>query len=148
MGLDMYLNVKCYLDTDELSAVRDVLKENDIQGLNNYTPKTIEFEIGYWRKANQIHNWFVENVQLGKDDCNEYYVDKSQLLALKETCEKVLNDTSLAAELLPPRKGFFFGSSDIDEYYLNDLTKTVSILNKMFNNPQHKKWSVYYESSW
>lgn len=30
--------------------------------------KTISFnsiwsEVGYWRKANQIHNWFVENVQ-------------------------------------------------------------------------------------
>ena len=26
-------------------------------------------EVGYWRKANAIHGWFVRNVQNGKDDC-------------------------------------------------------------------------------
>lgn len=27
-------------------------------------------EIAYWRKANAIHRWFVDNVQNGTDDCH------------------------------------------------------------------------------
>ena len=29
----------------------------------------IDEEVGYWRKANAIHKWFVDNVQDGNDDC-------------------------------------------------------------------------------
>jgi len=31
-------------------------------------------------------------------------------------------------ELLPPSEGFFFGSSDIDDYYWQDLEYTVEQL--------------------
>ena len=47
-------------------------------------------ELGYWRKANHIHTWFVNKVQGGTDDCSYYFVSKEQFLELKETCEKVL----------------------------------------------------------
>lgn len=53
-------------------------------------------EIGYWRKANQIHNWFVEHVQDGEDDCcyhNE--VTKELLEELLDTCEEVLASCEL-----------------------------------------------------
>lgn len=46
--------------------------------------------IGYWRKANHIHAWFVAKVQGGTDDCSYYFVTEEQFLELKETCEKVL----------------------------------------------------------
>ena len=45
--------------------------------------------VGYWRKANQIHNWFVENVQNGVDDCGCYEVTKEQLEELLKTCRIV-----------------------------------------------------------
>jgi hypothetical protein len=47
-------------------------------------------ECGYWRKANAIHNWFVQNVQNGVDDCDIYLVTREQLEQLKEACEMVL----------------------------------------------------------
>lgn len=47
-------------------------------------------ELGYWRKANHIHAWFVNKVQDGTDDCSYYFVTEDQFLELKETCEKVL----------------------------------------------------------
>lgn len=63
-----------------------------------YTVKTISpfkwisifDEVGYWRKANHIHAWFVNKVQGGTDDCSYYFVSKDHFLELKETCEKVL----------------------------------------------------------
>lgn len=47
-------------------------------------------EIGYWRKANHIHHWFVDNVQKGVDDCGIYVVHPVQLIDLLELCCKVL----------------------------------------------------------
>ena len=47
-------------------------------------------KIGYWRKANHIHAWFVNKVQGGTDDCSYYFVTKDHFLELKEACEKVV----------------------------------------------------------
>ena len=44
-------------------------------------------EIIYWRKANAIHKWFVENVQEGVDDCGEYEVTVEQLTELRDLCK-------------------------------------------------------------
>ena len=53
-------------------------------------------QVGYWRKANHIHKWFVENVQDGIDDC-EYHneVTKETLEELRDVCKKVLNSCEL-----------------------------------------------------
>lgn len=48
-------------------------------------------QVGYWRKANAIHRWFVQNVQGGVDDCGTYIVTREQLEQLKATCEQVLS---------------------------------------------------------
>lgn len=45
--------------------------------------------VGYWRKANQIHNWFVNNVQGGIDDCGTYEVTEDQLAELLNICKEV-----------------------------------------------------------
>ena len=38
--------------------------------------------MGYWRKANAVHNWFVDNVQDGNDGCKHYWVSKEDLQKL------------------------------------------------------------------
>jgi hypothetical protein len=55
----------------------------------------VEFTIGYWRKANQIHNWFVENVQGGEDECEPHDVSREQLTELREVCLRVLAGSKL-----------------------------------------------------
>ena len=52
-------------------------------------------EIGYWRKANQIHNWFVNNVADGNDDCDMHEVTKDELLALRACCQIVSDESVL-----------------------------------------------------
>ncbi len=49
----------------------------------------------YWRKANQIHGWFVEHVQYGEDDCGMYEVTVGDLKELLETVDTVLGSTRL-----------------------------------------------------
>ena len=58
---------------------------------------------------------------------------------------KFIEDPSLAKELLPTGEGFFFGSNDYDEYYLQDLIDTKEILEKAL---KHKDGEFYYDSSW
>ena len=150
MGLDMYLNAELYVSDykDEDKPLEEAIKENVPGGLGKFRPKNVTFELIYWRKANAIHNWFVQNVQEGKDDCGDYYVSLEKLKELKESCEKVLKDNKLAPDLLPSVKGFFFGSYTYDEYYERDLERTVEVLNKILSSPDAKNWWITYRSSW
>jgi len=102
-------------------------------------------EIGYWRKQNQIHQWFVENVQNGVDNCGEYCVSKVQLEDLLEICKKILNDNSLAEELLPTTSGFFFGGTEYDEWYFDGIKNTIEILEEALSD---NSGDYYYSSSW
>lgn len=154
MGLDMYLSGKRFIsetfnkgDNERAKVIADLFPELDILGYFRPTPiKEVTAEVGYWRQANAIHQWFVKNVQSGEDDCNPYFVDRNSLETLRELCQRVLADRSLAAELLPPQEGFFFGSQDIDDYYFEDLENTISIIDRALALPE--AWDFEYRSSW
>jgi hypothetical protein len=105
-------------------------------------------EVGYWRKANAIHRWFVDNVQNGVDDCGEYKVTAEQLIQLRDECNQVLNDSSLAESLLPTQPGFFFGGTEYNDGYVYDLENTVEIINDILENKQYCLDDLYYSSSW
>ena len=62
---------------------------------HKYPYEDIEEEVAYWRKANAIHNWFVNNVQEGVDDCGYYKVTRDQLKELLRICHKVMKGSHL-----------------------------------------------------
>jgi hypothetical protein len=155
MGLDMFLTASRYIsdyheaDKQKKQEMLNLFPELKVflREEQNYNPITgLTAEVGYWRKANAIHNWFVQSIQKGEDDCKRYYVDRADLRELKELCEKVLADNSLAEELLPPTGGFFFGSTDLDEYYFTDLRNTIEIIDHALALPED--WMIEYQSSW
>ena len=157
MGLDMYLYARQYLTGYEWDKNRDMQKLTNIVGNLDFAVSELErpsvsisLPIGYWRKANQIYNWFVKNVQGGEDDCKEYHLEREQLEELLKTCEKVLENPSLGEELLPTSSGFFFGSTEYDEYYEQDLRETVILLTKILSDTRLNSGSVdfVYTSSW
>ncbi len=143
MGLDMYLSAKRYMWNKEREGVK-------VSGID--IPETLELkELGcraaYWRKANQIHGWFVRNVQDGEDDCKSYYVSRENLQELVDLCRKVLANRELAAELLPPNQGFFFGGYEYDDYYFDDLQRTADEITALLEAVDDS-WSFEYQSSW
>jgi hypothetical protein len=150
MGLDMYLKGKMYVspysDTELHTKLNTLTKE---MGLD-FPANEIVLQAAYWRKANHIHKWFVDNVQEGVDNCGEYYVSRDTLEELVVTCEDVLKDHSKAEELLPTESGFFFGSTEYDEYYYNDIKNTIKMLKPLLdsNNTKTQDLSFYYGSSW
>lgn len=108
--------------------------------------KEVSVEAGYWRKANAIHAWFVENVQNGDDDCREYEVSDEQLQELLAIVEQVLADHSKANVLLPTQKGCFFGGETYDDWYFSQLTATMDILKGALT--LGGSWDLYYRASW
>ena len=107
---------------------------------------TVEVTCAYWRKANQVHAWFVREVQKGNDNCGEYYVSQDKLKELRDLCQKALDTRD--PNLLPPQDGFFFGGTDIDEWYWQDLKNTITQLDRIFALPQLSDLSFSYNSSW
>lgn len=89
-------------------------------GLDIYFTKKSAEEIGYFRKVNFLVKFFEDR---GFDTPNQTPLklireDAEELLS---RCDKVLENHSLAETLLPTMKGFFFGSTDYDEYYFDDV---------------------------
>ena len=109
----------------------------------------IKEEIGYWRKANAIHKWFVDNVQDGEDDCDYHReVTKEDLEELRDVCHEVLCNPDLANKLLPSQGGFFFGSLGYDEWYIDSLKSTIAIVDEALATTDFEKQMIYYVSSW
>lgn len=137
-------------------------------------------QVGYWRKSNSVHNWFVENIQDGVDDCNYHReVTEDDLEKLLDICTKVYEsctmmlgtvkngqtctdngwvdnielgkvviDISVAEELLPTTPGFFFGNTDYNEWYVEDIEDTIEIIQRVLETTDFDTQMVYYVSSW
>ncbi len=150
MGLDMYLNKRTYVQYWEHNPAEEQYSVEVTKGgkPTKIDPKKVKYiieEAGYWRKQNQIHRWFVENVQEGIDNCGEYYVSSDDLKTLLDLCEKVKADNSLADTLLPSASGFFFGGTEYDEWYFDGIDNTIEILKEALED---ERGEYYYSSSW
>jgi len=160
MGLDMYLYVRDfeYLSKSDKNITDkkidnfypEDLKEfarNHIQ--DNFLSKRTNYQVGYWRKFNALHNWFVKHCAIdGEDNCLPIYVSYKDFAELKATCEKVLKHHSLASELLPTQSGFFFGDTEYNEWYFKDLEYTVDLFNKIEKLINKSKYDLIYQASW
>lgn len=156
MGLDMYL----WTDSRELAS--------SVSAVMTGGRCVRDDLVGYWRKANAIHNWFSERLapDVGLEDLEKAEVSPSVLAELRDDCMRVLagpttthpatdaeigsvasrlkigpygpieradrpmvlDDPSVAAEVLPTCDGYFFGSLAYDEGYLEDLRYTVRLV--------------------
>ena len=162
MGLDMYLKKHTYVQQwDHIPPEKryHVSVQRGGENVSSINPERISSVIegvAYWRKANAIHNWFVEHLADGTDDCRDIDVSREDLQKLLDVVATVLasckvvkgkiqngsrttsdgkeepimedgeyiEDPSVAEALLPTQSGFFFGSTDYDQHYIEDLQYT------------------------
>jgi hypothetical protein len=192
MGLDMYLSKRHYVQNwdhngpEKQHEITVKLGGKKHPYINTSKITYIIEQVAYWRKANAIHDWFVQNCQEGRDECQESYVTMLQLQELYDACVlvrdnsklkdgnvnngatiekvgdeivekpiivkgKVIEDSSVAEDLLPTADGFFFGGTDYDEYYMQDILNTIEMLKPEieakyadgFYEPEY-----YYRASW
>ena len=148
MGLDMYLTAERYIWSSEKPISDEVANLLGLQlDGERMRVNSVEAEAMYWRKANAIHKWFVENVQGGEDNCQRFYVEREQLTELRDLCAKLCTQREMAEETLPTADGFFFGSTEYDEWYWNDIEGTVQGLDKALQ-AFDDKWQFHYRASW
>lgn len=150
MGLDCYLYEEIYIGAH--NEHRGVTGEISLStnGKKIMVPfnlvSSIVVQRGYWRKANAIHSWFVREVQGGVDECQRSYVSYSKLQELKDICVLIVsaeNWQEIAESKLETQHGFFFGSQEYDEWYLQDIKDTIEILEDLPLDGE-----FYYQASW
>lgn len=100
------------------------LSERDNILKRHYAP-----HIAYFRKANFVYAFFSNKLV---DECA--WVTREDLKDLIDRCERVLNDHSLAEQLLPTRAGFFFGSTEYDEWYYQDVKDCLKQMKKVLED--------------
>ena len=146
---------------------------------HEYGYKSIIEDVGYWRKANAIHKWFVDNIQDGEDDCGYYEVAPEYLEELLNICKLIkqkcvlkkgkiangyrfengkevpimedgeyIENPEVATEYLPTQSGFFFGGTEYDQWYMEDIESTIEILTKVLKETDFDNQMVVYTSSW
>jgi hypothetical protein len=113
MGLDMYLGVR----TSE--------------GIT---------EVGYWRKANAVHGWFVRECADGVDECQEIPVSKIKLLELQAHClialmkrgeEETTSEESPKSSSLVPDEGQDIGAFIAEQM---KMESTIAVMEREFED--------------
>jgi hypothetical protein len=136
MGLDMYL-----------SRVANPTEQMFIDAYDDKLTGLL-----YWRKVNALHKFFCDRGTLeagGKENVGRYIISRSDLIDLVFVMKRILVDNSvkLAEETLPTQSGFFFGSTEYDSIYFDDLKQAVSLISAELDAvPDHEVW--FYEASW
>ena len=155
MGLDMYLYRREYLSNysfgdneKERAAFQSIVEAIGIEPTKESPHIHVEVCVAYWRKANSIHKWFCD-LDGGRDECQSIYVNRENLVTLRDLCASVISQPALAASVLPTQPGFFFGSYDYDEWYMEDMKLTVEQLDKILEATPEGGWTDFiYRASW
>lgn len=116
---------------------------------------TVSVTCIYWRKANAIHAWFVDHCQEGRDECQlSDPIPAEQLAHLRSMCADAIaaydaGDIAKAGEIMAPQAGFFFGSTEVDEWWAADLRHTVEQIEAVVREAIEIGGVTFrYQSSW
>ena len=154
MGLDQFLKLKLRVPIEDIEKTIGTDIFTKILPINFsilYKSVSIDVTVAYWRKANQIHRWFLK---LAEDD-QQHTIDikTTDLRCLYTDILHVLRNKEDAPNILPVMHGFFFGSYNYDDYYFALLDEAKRSLEGVFliiDALREKKiaFDVYYYASW
>lgn len=83
----------------------------------------------YFRKVNFLFYYFDQTIKTMHDQWFAF-VTPEDVDDIIDRCERVLKDNRLAHELLPTQSGFFFGSTDYDNWYFHDVKNCLKQMKK------------------
>ena len=161
MGLDMYLYASKYIGRNDYSDRENIKVSPEFDMMASLAPEgmtkysdfggiKVSYPIGYWRKANAIHGWFVNKCGGGVDECQDIYVPREKLVELRDLCKSAIKQPAMAGEVFPPTEEFFFDSSEIDKYYIQYLSDTVTMIDHILSviTKNDWEWEFIYRASW
>lgn len=171
MGLDSYWVLRHrkseydFGDEDNIAAKypEAIRKISDNSDCSRCIVTLTSYDVGYFRKFNAMHKWVVDNCADGVDECQDIKVDRQHAAELLGICKDILaaqqnvadpEGLTAAVANLPPASGFFFGSTDCDEWYFNDVAALAGLLTDIIaamdgmSEEEADNWSLVYCSSW
>lgn len=166
MGLDMYLYANKYdskttynYDEEKKDKVSKTFYPRALNKLarkhadNNFLSRETFYQIGYWRKFNALHGFIVEHYADGEDNCRKIYLSKDDIKEILNTLKEVKANPNSAMDIMPPTSGFFFGSKDIDEWFIKDVEYSVELFEDVLemlekNDKRNNYYEIYYQASW
>lgn len=133
---------KCYWIVEKMQE-----RVHSVQEVKEFFDDFIDFyypeEDAYFRKVNFIYKYF--QYKLEDEQC---FIEKEDLLDIIERCEKVLADDTQAEELLPTQCGFFFGSTDYDDYYFDNVADCKKQMEHLLEDFDDNTDIIYVVMSW
>lgn len=104
--------------TEKVLDYPDLLKE-----LDSTIAEHAHYYDAYFRKVNFLYKYFEDRGKM--IDQRFAFVDKDDVDVLIDRCQRVIAATNnlekIGPDLLPTQSGFFFGSTDYDKWYLDDV---------------------------
>lgn len=100
------------------------------------------------RNAGHIHNWFVQNVQNGRDDGGVYVFSKRKANELTKICRHILVHLDEAPKYLPVTNAYGYGPRDYDQWYFDSVMNMLRILEEAFDFVDFKKKVLVYYANW
>lgn len=132
MGLDItFYKAKRLKDNETKERLEEIRKELATEYLKSIDERNSKLineledekekinpwnEVAYFRKVNFLIPFFGY-----EENCSNIEIDKYQVEDLIEACKEVLANHDKASFLLPTQEGFFFGSTDYDDWYFDDV---------------------------
>ncbi|KQX98171.1 hypothetical protein ASD22_11045 [Rhodanobacter sp. Root480] len=99
----------------------------------------VTVRVGYWRKFDALHRWFVNNTQEGHDDCRPSFVSVDTLIELEEQLEQVSDDPASASE--------YFTADENETLDEGEVDYTLKVLHHA-KRLQAQGWDITYRASW
>lgn len=118
-------------------------------------------------KANQVFNWFIQNVMEGKADRDYHEISKAQLEALFDACGKVkagcllqeidgngenkyIVDEEIGKQHLPlmEETGYFFGPDKYNSIYAMQVINMHVVVKQILDTTDFTKEIVYVNAIW
>ena len=117
--------------TDKILDLPELEEKLKKEGEWHYEPYN-----AYFRKVNFLFKYFEDRDKM----VDQYYaiVEPEDVEDIIDKCEQVLKDRHLAHNLLPTQSGFFFGSTDYDDWYFSDVKDCLKQMKqylKLFKKP-------------
>ncbi|WP_336844159.1 hypothetical protein [Providencia rettgeri] len=136
MGLDMYFyaNEKAEADENRIPA-----------SLNDEPEGNIDAEVGYFRKVNALFKWVEDHIG-AIENCEKLPVTQAHLLALQRDLQALTPEN--CHTVFPTQGGFFFGSTDYDDGYWEDVNDVKRWLDEMFDSFDFDQFSLHFLAWW
>lgn len=136
----------------ELQALYTDAAKNSNRNANVYRERMEELfapysesSIWYGRKDNHVHEWIISTHDFEETNLEYVLIDPEALLNDLKT---VIDDPDKAHEVLPTRPGFFFGDTEYDGYYFQEVKVLHEVLVGERDKGYFENHSYFYWSWW